>query len=257
MKSNHPYCVVIGGSNLDISGTVNKKLIFKDSNTSKISMSPGGVGRNIAENIVLLGNQCFLISAFGDDNFGQYIKNSCMKTGVDLSPSITIKNGKTALYISVHEKNGEMILALNDTSIINNITPNHLEHYRQLITSSSVIIIDTNLSEETINYIFKNYSKKNIFVDPVSLSKSSKLSPHLRFIHTLKPNLLEAKLLADINDESDNKLIPSIFSSIPIFKKLQMVGKISTERTKLSIILGLIELFRNNSGILSLGSYSV
>ena len=204
MKSKDPYCLVIGSSNLDISGTSSKKLLLYDSNESDVFLSSGGVGRNVAENIIRLGNRCFLISAFGDDQFGKYIKKNCIKIGLDISASITTKKGNTALYLSVHENTGEMVLALNDTSIINNITPKYLEKHRRLISESSVIVIDTNLSQRTMNYIFRNFSQIPIFVDPVSLSKSKKVVSSLKFIHTLKPNLFEAKFLAGIKNKTKN-----------------------------------------------------
>jgi pseudouridine kinase len=39
------------------------------------------------------------------------------------------------------------------------------------------------------------------FVDPVSGTKALKLKPYLQRIHTLKPNLLEAKMLGSIEED--------------------------------------------------------
>ena len=53
-----PYVTVVGGMNMDIGGRPNKKLVGKDSNPGTVRMSPGGVGRNIAHNMSLMGLMC-------------------------------------------------------------------------------------------------------------------------------------------------------------------------------------------------------
>ena len=50
-----PYVTVVGGMNMDIGGRPHGKLVARDSNPGTVRMSPGGVGRNIAHNMSLLG----------------------------------------------------------------------------------------------------------------------------------------------------------------------------------------------------------
>ena len=50
-----PYVTVVGGMNMDIGGRPYKTLVGKDSNPGAVRMSPGGVGRNIAHNMSLIG----------------------------------------------------------------------------------------------------------------------------------------------------------------------------------------------------------
>ena len=61
------YVCVIGGSNMDIQGFPSSKLIYQDSNVGEVKISLGGVGRNIAENLVRMGAHTKLISVVGDD----------------------------------------------------------------------------------------------------------------------------------------------------------------------------------------------
>ena len=49
------YAVVVGAVNVDIGGKSLKPLIPRDSNPGEISYSMGGVGRNIAHNMCLMG----------------------------------------------------------------------------------------------------------------------------------------------------------------------------------------------------------
>ena len=79
---SNKYVVVLGAANLDINFFSKNTILKKDSNPGNISISPGGVGRNIAENIVKLGNKCHLISVFGNDFVGEYLKNDCYKKSI-------------------------------------------------------------------------------------------------------------------------------------------------------------------------------
>ena len=58
---------IIGGITADIEGLPYDRLIQGDSNPGKITMSYGGVGRNIVENLARLGTSVSFISVAGDD----------------------------------------------------------------------------------------------------------------------------------------------------------------------------------------------
>ncbi|WP_422487302.1 PfkB family carbohydrate kinase [Gudongella sp. DL1XJH-153] len=71
MSQTQNKVAVIGGINMDIAGFPHGQLIPGDSNPGKTMLSPGGVGRNIAENIALLGNRVEMYSVVGDDMYGK------------------------------------------------------------------------------------------------------------------------------------------------------------------------------------------
>ena len=70
------YVVVVGGVNIDIGGQSFSSLVTADSNPGRISMSLGGVGRNIAHNLSLLGTDVRLLTAFGDVQSLVCVQNS-------------------------------------------------------------------------------------------------------------------------------------------------------------------------------------
>ena len=73
-----PYVTVAGGMNMDIGGWPSEELVAQDSNPGRVRMSPGGVGRNIAHNMSLLGLDVRMVTAFGDDLYAQKIAASCL-----------------------------------------------------------------------------------------------------------------------------------------------------------------------------------
>ena len=91
-----PYAVVVGGVNMDIGGRPHGKLVGADSNTGQVRMSLGGVGRNIAHNMSLLGLDVRMVTAFGDDLYAQKIAASCGELGIDISQSPVIPEGHTS-----------------------------------------------------------------------------------------------------------------------------------------------------------------
>ena len=62
------YAVVAGGVNVDIGGRSFAPLVAQDSNPGTVRLSLGGVGRNIAHNLALLGTDVHLLTAYGDSN---------------------------------------------------------------------------------------------------------------------------------------------------------------------------------------------
>lgn len=61
------YCVVVGTINMDIRGMADIRYPQSASHPGTIHCSAGGVGRNIAHNLALLGRDVHLLSVIGDD----------------------------------------------------------------------------------------------------------------------------------------------------------------------------------------------
>ena len=73
-----PYVTVVGGVNMDIGGWPGEVPVMQDSNPGVVRMSLGGVGRNIAHNMALLGMDVRMVTVFGDDINAQKIAASCL-----------------------------------------------------------------------------------------------------------------------------------------------------------------------------------
>lgn len=190
--------VVIGAALADITGFSSEALILKDSNPGKIRFSDGGVGRNIAENLVRLDCQVELITAFGVDVYAQILKKHCLDYGIDISSSKVSSSHSTATYLSINNQYGDMELALADTDIICEITPQFIADKHETIEKADCIVVDTNLSAETLDFISMKYEHKALFIDLVSTTKAKKASSFLGRFHTIKPNLLEAENLTGV-----------------------------------------------------------
>lgn len=201
--STVPYAVVVGGVNMDIGGVSSAPLVRADSNPGVVRMSLGGVGRNIAHNLALLGVDTRLLTAFGDDGHAQRIAASCGEPGIDISRALQVPGERTSTYLFIAGETGEMELALSDMEIYRHITPAFLASRAPLLQNAQLVVVDCNIPEESIRWL-ADHVKPPIFADPVSTAKGSKLRPVLGKLHTLKPNRLEAQLLSgvEIQDEA-------------------------------------------------------
>ena len=191
------YIVVVGGVNVDIGGKSYAPLVASDSNPGTVRVSLGGVGRNIAHNLSLMGTDVRMLTAYGDDLNGQRVAASCSELGIDLSHARTITGGTTSTYLYLMDEQGEMALAVSDMEICKKITPAYLSGHLGLLQNAQVVICDCNIPEESLVYLAENCTAP-IFCDPVSTIKAEKLHPILNKIHTLKPNRLEAELLSGV-----------------------------------------------------------
>lgn len=202
-----PYVVVIGGSNIDIQGFPQNKLIMKDSNIGSVKISLGGVGRNIAENLTRLGIETRLISAVGDDPYGHMILDEARSIGLDMSESLVLKGETTSTYLSILDETHDMAVAIAHMDSIERMTPEFIKAKRTLIDHAQLILCDTNLPLEVLKTLVTTFRKTPFFLDTVSTAKAAKVKELIGKFDTIKPNLLEAEVLSGIpiKNEADLK----------------------------------------------------
>ncbi|MBP3893756.1 MAG: MarR family transcriptional regulator [Atopobiaceae bacterium] len=192
---DRPYVVAIGGANVDIAGRPNGPLVARDSNLGSIRLSHGGVARNIAHNLALLGIDVELITTFGSDALADSLVEGCTEAGIGIAHSFTVPGHATSTYLYVTDSHGEMQVAINDMAILDELTGERLEARKDLVNGASLVLVDTNVPAATLEWVARNVCAP-IFCDPISTVKARKLGGLLGSLHTLKPNLLEAEALS-------------------------------------------------------------
>jgi len=197
MESNdslHKVCI-IGGANVDIIGIPYSSFTPRDSNPGKVSISCGGVGRNIAENLSHLGIATSLITILGDDPHGELILNQSAAAGINMEGSIIMNNHSTSVYLAILDEKGDMLSAVSHMDIYEEMAPEHLEKQRGIIDSCDLCLLDTNLPQHIIEYIVTSFTPGAFMLDTVSSNKALRASRVLGHFHTIKPNRVEAEAL--------------------------------------------------------------
>lgn len=187
---------IIGGANVDLLATLHDAFIASDSNPGHIEVGYGGVARNIAHNLSLLGARTQLLTIFGGDLFGGLLHDYCKQQGIDVHLSERQSSLRSGIYLCLNNHGGEMIAAVADTEAIRSITPEWLGKRIGEINMADYIVADTNITEDAIVWLMGNVTAP-LFIDGVSSTKAHRVVNALRrcklpYLHTLKLNLKEA-----------------------------------------------------------------
>ena len=134
-----------GGSNIDVGGISGAPLVAQDSNPGRVRMSFGGVGRNIAHNLSLLGADVRLFTAFGDDLNGERLAASCAELGIDVGSALCAPDASTSTYLFISGPDGDMALAVSDMEICERLTPAYFSAHLPLLNRAELIVADANL----------------------------------------------------------------------------------------------------------------
>lgn len=250
--------VIIGAVMIDLYGKSMEPLLDGESNPGNITIHPGGVSRNISENLARLGIKVNLISSICDDPFGKVIKNNCDNLGIDYSNSYFIEDEISTIYMAILDNDGEMNLALSDTTALDKMPLSHIVQKESIFNHSEIIVVDPSLPEDLICYIVEHYKNKKIIVDPVSIGKASKLKKIIGKFHTLKCNRNEAEFLSGIkiNNQSSLELasktlidkgITQVFITLGangvFYQNLEEIGRIKSIATKIVNVTGAGDAF--------------
>ena len=204
--ADDPFVVVAGGANMDICAAPAAKLRLQDSNPGTVVTSPGGVARNIAENLARLGIDCRLIAAVGADHHGDLLLQQGLAAGIDMSAVLRLDHVATSTYVSMLDDSGDMHAAVNDMSIVESLQPDLLRTHDRMLRQANMLIIDTNLPDASLEYLSNLPGDRPLLVDTVSVAKAPKIRPYLSAVHTIKAGASEAEVIADLRCRTERQL---------------------------------------------------
>lgn len=193
---------VIGGANVDITAQSKNQFIARDSNPGTVRLSFGGVGRNIAHNLALLGDEVCFVTRFGGDAFGQMLQVSCREIGMDISLCETCPTFPSACFTSINDSNGEMLGGVADMVVTESISKDWLAERIDAINKADAVVADTNLLPETLAWLIDHVTVP-LYIDAVSGPKAVRLAEALdlsesKRLYTFKCNALEARTLSGV-----------------------------------------------------------
>ncbi|MBM3520058.1 MAG: hypothetical protein FJX63_04695 [Alphaproteobacteria bacterium] len=190
--------VVIGGANVDIKGRVDGPFIAATSNPGRVSEAAGGVARNIAHNLGLLGADVALIARIGDDERGYYLRRATGSAGVDVD-GLIVGGDPTGAYLALLDGEGELLAAVNDMAATEGLTPHDLEARQPILAKASFIVADCNLSPACLNWLVASARRSGtrLLIEPVSVAKSMRLLEITDrvAIHAITPNRQQLEAL--------------------------------------------------------------
>ncbi len=187
--------VVVGGANMDIKAHSNSAIELRTSNPGVAVSTPGGVGRNIAENLARLGSPTHLVAPVGDDSFGHEVVATTRAAGVVVDHMISSED-PTGTYLAVLDSSGELVVAVSNMRATDRLTVRQLMGSRDLLSHADLLVLDGNIPEAPAAWLLDFAAAVNVPVvmDPVSVAKARPLAHMLspqRPLLALTPNLDE------------------------------------------------------------------
>lgn len=231
---------------MDIWGRPGKSLVPRDSNPGTVTMRPGGVGRNIAHDLRLLGLEVSLVAPIGGDVYASAVVDSCQALGIDLSFAPVFKDMCSSTYLYITDEAGDMELAISDMELCAALTPELVAPILPRLKADAVVV-DANLPPETIAYICENCPLP-VYADPVSTVKAMKLQPVLHRLAAIKPNALEAERLTGESNPERAALALVDRGVQRVFLSLGAQGMIAADGKELLRLPGLATQVVNATG---------
>ncbi len=202
------YIVCIGAANFDIQGRSTEPVIMADSNKGAISGAAGGVSRNIAANLSLLGNKVYMMSVVGNDAFGEGILASCKAQGVDTTYIMVNPDRTSSTYLAVLDDNNDLLVAIADMGILLTLPLSYIDDNLEFLKGAAAIVCDPNLAVSFMEHLLdKVGGSTRIFVDPVSSTYAENIIPMVGRFYGIKPNRMELGVLSGKPVETKDQVI--------------------------------------------------
>ena len=196
--AERPGAVVIGGANLDLKARSAAKATPGTSNPGHGSMTPGGVGRNIAENMARLGDRVHLVSVVGRDPMGDSLVEHTAAAGVRVE-YVARTEGPTGTYTAVLDVDGELIIAVSDMTASAELGHQQIQNARDVIATAGILVLDGNLTEDALEYALDLSTNVRTVFEPVSVPKATLLRDVIDGrVYAVTPNRDELAALTDL-----------------------------------------------------------
>lgn len=193
--------ICIGAALVDDLYHAHDPMMMHTTNEVTQTRTAGGVARNIAHQLSLLDIPVQLISVFGKDNDGDWLKKVCLDAGIHLDASV-MDATVTGKYTALIDKDGSMFTALLTNAALHLITPEHLQKHEALLATAAYVLVDANISVESVNWLirFTNLNKIRMIIEPVSVPPAKKIAEcNFEGLYLITPNEDELPALCSEN----------------------------------------------------------
>ncbi len=193
--------VLIGSACCDVRATAGNDVAGGTVREGRVRLSLGGTARNIAENLARLDVPTHLLAAIGDDEPGRQILLQTGQAGVQFDDEATLlgRGQDSGAYLSIVDRQGHLLTAIDDTAITRTITPRAIHKRRRLLRMAAFVVLDATLRPQTLATIVRlcHHAGVPLCLEPVSVALAPRLDPFIGDAALLTPNMREAAVLTD------------------------------------------------------------
>lgn len=193
--------VCIGGLNIDRKLRLLAHSLHASSNPCEAHETPGGVVRNVAENLARLGLPVALVAAVGDDAGGRMLLEQAALVGIDTRAVIRLRRHVSDSYTAVLAPDGSLELGLAAMPLVESLNPWALQASQALRAGAALVVADGNLPTDAWPLLLGEARASGVPLVCVAVSeaKMERLPESLAGLHLL---ILNAGELATVAAES-------------------------------------------------------
>jgi len=199
--------VCLGAANLDRKLRSLATLKMGTSNPARQDESFGGVARNIAENLARLSCPVALITAIGADSSGRALLAHAEAAGIDTGGTLRLADRCSGTYTAVLDDHGEMLLALADMALYEQLTPEFMASRQPQRAAGALTVADLNLPHDTLCLLLADSVRDAVPLVMVAVSqpKMERLPKDLRGLRLLILNQgeLETRVGTPLKTEAE------------------------------------------------------
>ncbi|XP_073155596.1 pseudouridine kinase isoform X2 [Henckelia pumila] len=213
---------------LDINATPSVPAKPRTTTPGKVRYALGGVARNVAECMLKLGAKPYLISATGLDLAGNLMLESWRSAGLSIEGIRKNQDIESAVVCNILDGEGELAAGVASVEAIERfLTPEWIRKSKFKFCAAPAVMVDANLSPPALVVSCQMAAEYDapVWFEPVSVTKSKRVAPIVKYITFTSPN--EDELVAMANAlSSGNKFSPierDILSSCSMESLFQML----------------------------------
>lgn len=211
MKRKSEDILIIGCSCMDYLSRIEEPEEEKGKQYGSLFITPGGVGRNVSENLAYLDDNITFITALGEDENGEKIRKQLEDLNVRvLSPET---QRPTSIYNSISDASGKKIASIFDNTPLENLKPKDFKPYEAILQMHKHIVLEADLSESVLEYLFKTYKGHRFYVEGVSTDKVGRFKNYLKDITLFKSNFNEGQSLFNEERLTPEKVVQKIMDA--------------------------------------------
>ena len=194
----HTICAV-GTAAADIKARMTRPAIDTTDVPGRITLTPGGVSRNIAENLARLGAHAVFIGVLGNDAQARSVIDDSQRAGVEMRPIMRADRSTATMAVTL-DMQGQQIAGVFSGDILDTLSRSDLDAHLDLIRSAAAVVSDGGAPQAVLGYLAEVVSPHTLFYcNPGSVTLAPRLHAILPRCDLLTCNQFEAEALSGMS----------------------------------------------------------
>ena len=186
---------IIGSVGIDYRTVIDDTPPFSFAETTmledcELTVSYGGIARNLADTFLCLGFNVSCLSAVGTDTLGKELLEDCRKSGIDVEDMLIVPAAKSSTYLEVRSLDlSRILLSSSNMRLQRTLTPEYLATKRHKLNHAQCIIMEDGLSSNALQYLSSTYSPTYMVC-----TKPVRTNRYVKFLNQLNGIILQPEI---------------------------------------------------------------